>query len=107
MFDIFAETYFIVRFLRIHPVQSVVNNITEICGGCGGGGRRGGLARRGGGAGSIPASRGVGEKIVWGVGLGLFWGWFGCCCALVWGRLGDRLGFVLGPLWDRVGIVLE
>ncbi len=33
MFDIFAkQTIFIVRYLRIHPVQSVVNNITQLPG---------------------------------------------------------------------------
>ncbi len=33
MFDIFAKIHvFIVRFLRIHPVQRVVNNITQLFG---------------------------------------------------------------------------
>ncbi len=33
IFDIFAEkTIFLVRVFRIHPVQSVVNNITQLSG---------------------------------------------------------------------------
>ncbi len=119
MFDIFAETYFIVRFLRIHPVQSVVNNITEICGGCGG--AQGGISAAGGGSrfdsrlarsvrkNSLGGRFGIVLGMVWVLlcaGLGTAWGSFGVRFGTVVGSCWDRFRISLGSSWDRLGHAL-